>query len=195
MKGLFVKSKLILTLLTVGAAATVGTVATFSAFSSTTSNTGNSFASGTVDVDDNDGGTTALYVESNKKPTDSVEKCIKVTYLGSLAATLKLYTPSTIANGTLFNLKIERGTQTTGVFPACGDFAAGATLFNNTLGSFAASHSGWTNGLDARGSAWAQNDAVAYRFTVTQNDDTTVDAHTSVTSSGSHDFTWEARNN
>jgi len=40
----------------------------------------------------------------------------------------------------------------------------------------------------------ALGDTVAYRFTVTQNDDPTPDAHTSVQSSGSRDFTWEARN-
>jgi hypothetical protein len=34
-----------------------------------------------------------------------------------------------------------------------------------------------------------------HRFTVTQNDDATANAHTAITSSGSHDFTWEARNN
>jgi hypothetical protein len=101
-----VKNKLILTLVVVGAAAAAGTIATFSAFSSTTSNSGNSFASGTVDIDDNDGGSTPLYVESNKKPGDFVEKCSRVTYVGSLASSVKLYTASSITNGSLFNLKI-----------------------------------------------------------------------------------------
>jgi hypothetical protein len=190
-----VKNKLILTLVVVGAAAAAGTIATFSAFSSTTSNSGNSFASGTVDIDDNDGGSTPLYVESNKKPGDFVEKCIRVTYVGSLASSVKLYTASSITNGSLFNLKIERGSGLSGSFPSCTGFSAGATLYDGSLGAFASTHQNWSNGLDARGSAWAQNDAVDYRFTVTQNDDTTVDAHTSVTSSGSHNFTWEARNN
>ena len=194
-KGFSVKSKLILTLLTVGAAATVGTIATFSAFSSTTSNTGNSFASGTVDLDDSDGGTTALYVESNKKPGDFVEKCIRVSYLGSLAATVKLYTGSTVTNGTLFNLKIERGSSLSGAFPACAGFTPGATLYDGTLGGFASTYTDYASGVDAKGSAWAQNNTVDYKFTVTQNDDPTVDAHTSVTSSGLHNFTWEARNN
>jgi hypothetical protein len=190
-----VKNKLILTLVVVGAAAAAGSIATFSAFSSTTSNSGNSFASGTVDVDDNDGGSTALYVESNKKPGDFVEKCIRVTYVGSLAATIKLYTTTTVTNGSLFNLKIERGSGLSGAFPSCTDFAAAATLYDGTLGNFASTKTDWASGIDAKGSAWAQNNAVDYRFTVTQNDDTTVDAHTSVTSSGSHSFTWEARNN
>lgn len=191
------KHKLLLTLVVIGAVGTVTTLGTYSAFTGTTSNTGNSFASGTVAVGDNDGGTTALYVESNKKPGDFVEKCIKVTYTGSLGSTIKLYTTSVVTNGSLFNLKIERGTQTTGVYPACGDFApaVGGTLFNNTLGFFASNHTSWTNGITARDVAWAQNDSVAYRFTVTQNDDVVANAHTAVTSSGSHDFVWEARNN
>lgn len=187
--------KLLLTLMIVGIVASVGAYGTYSAFSGTTSNTGNSFSAGTVVIGDNDGGTTALYTESNKKPGDFVERCIRVTYTGSLGATVKLYTPSTITNGTLFNLKIERGSGLSGAFPSCAGFAAAATLYDSTLGGFATAHSSWTNGLDARGSAWAQNDAVDYRFTATVNDDPTPNAHTSAASSGSHDFTWEARNN
>ena len=62
------------------------------------------------------------------------------------------------------------------------------------LGSFATTYAGGYPGK-AGGTAWAQNDTVDYRFTITQNDDATANAHTAVKSSGAHDFTWEARNN
>src|SRR5436189_260190 len=70
------------------------------------------------------------------------------------------------------------------------------------LGSFAAftattTNTGNTTGLDGKPTAgvWNTNDSVDYRFTITQNDDTTANAHTSVATSGAHTFTWEARNN
>ncbi|MGI8779925.1 MAG: TasA family protein [Solirubrobacteraceae bacterium] len=186
--------KITLSILIVGLLAGVAGFGAFSAFSATTSNTGNSFASGTVAIGDNDGGSTALYTASNKKPGDAVTSCIRVTYTGTLGSAVKLYTPSTVTNGTLYNIKVERGTQTTGVFPACGDFAATSTAFDAALSTFPITYA---TGLDgkAAAAAWATSDVVAYRFTVTQNDDTTANAHTSATSSGSHDFTWEARNN
>jgi hypothetical protein len=189
------KRKLLLSLLVIGIVGSVATLGTYSAFTATTSNAGNSFASGTVAIGDNDGGSTALYVESNKKPGDFVEKCIRVTYTGSLTSTVKLYSTSTVTNGSLYNLKIERGSGLSGSFPACTGFVAAATLFDNSLGTFMSTHSSYAAGIDARGAAWAQNDAVDYKLTVTQNDDTVANAHTSVTASGSHDFTFEARNN
>jgi hypothetical protein len=186
--------KISLTVLIAGLLAGVAAFGAFSAFSATTSNTGNSFASGTVAIGDNDGGSTALYTASNKKPGDSVTSCIKVTYTGTLASTVKLYTPSVITNGASYTLLVERGTQTTGVFPACGDFAATSTAYNSTLDLFPTTYAAGVDGK-AAAAAWATSDYVAYRFTVTQNDDPTATGHIAAVSSGSHDFTWEARNN
>ena len=186
--------KISLTALITGLVASAAAFGAFSAFSATTSNTGNSFASGTVAIGDNDGGSAALYTSAANKPGDSVVSCIRVTYTGSLASSVKLYTPSVITNGTLFNLKVERGTQTAGVFPACWDFAATSTVYDAALGSFPTTYAAGSDGK-AAAAAWATSDTIAYRFTVTQNDDATVNAHTAVTSSGLHDFIWEARNN
>src|SRR3954469_19470592 len=76
----------------VGALVGVGTL---SAFSSSTSNSGNNFDAGTVFISDNDAGS-ALYNVTNQKPGDTVTSCIKVTYGGSLAANVHLYTASSI---------------------------------------------------------------------------------------------------
>jgi hypothetical protein len=184
--------KILMTLLVVGVVAATAGFGVFAAFSATTDNSGNSIATGTVSIGDNDGGSASLYSVSNAKPGDSQSGCIRATYTGSLGATVKLYTSSGITNGTNFNLKVERGSGLSGAFPACTGFSAAATLYDGDLGSLGANYAG---GVDARGSAWAQNDAVDYRFTITQKDDTTANAHTSVTSSGAHTFTWEARNN
>jgi hypothetical protein len=186
--------KISLTVLIAGVVAGVAGFGAFSAFSATTANTGNSFASGTVAIADNDGGSAALYTSTGNAPADSVVSCIRVTYTGSLASSVKLYLAGAITSGSQFNLKIERGTQSTGAFPACGDFAATSSAYDGALGSFPTSYGAGADGK-AAGAAWATNDSIAYRFTITQNDDATPNAHTTVGSSGAHDFTWEARNN
>jgi len=152
--------KLTLTVLIAGLLAGVAALGAFSAFSATTSNTGNSFASGTDAIGDNDGGSAALYASSNSEPGDSVISCIRVTYTGSLASAVKLYASSAITNGTQFNLKVERGTQTTGAFPACGDFAATSTAYDGALGSFPSTYAAGLDGKSAA-AAWATNDIVA----------------------------------
>jgi hypothetical protein len=186
--------KLSLTVLIAGLLAGVAALGAFSAFSATTSNTGNSFASGTVAIGDNDGGSTALYTSANNKPNDPVVSCIRVTYTGSLASAVKLYTPSTIGGGTALHLKVERGTQSSGIFPACGDFAMTSVAYDGVLGLFPTTYAAGVDGKAAT-AAWATNDTIAYRFTASVVDDSTPGAHTTVSDSGLHDFTWEARNN
>jgi hypothetical protein len=187
--------KLSLTALIVGLVAGVAAVGAFSAYSETTSNTGNSFATGSVSIGDNDGSSAALYSSSGRKPGDSVVSCIRVTYTGSLASNVKLYASGLTlpANDTTFNLKVERGGQTTGSFPNCGDFAPTSAPYDGPLAAFPTSYA---TGLDGKAAAatWATNNTVDYRFTITVNNDGTAGAHTAVVSSGSHDFTWEAQN-
>jgi hypothetical protein len=170
----------------------------FSAFTATTSNSGNSITSGTVKVDQHAGATT-LYSVTNQKPGDATSGCVRVTYSGSLAATVHLYTTSSVTNGSLYNLKVERGSGLTSPDGTmhCTGFTASSTAYNGTLGGFTTTYTDFATGLAGKASdaAWANTDAVDYKFTITQNDDTTANAHTSATSSGAHTFVWEARNN
>src|ERR1700748_3701533 len=107
------RSKVLRTLLVLGIVACIAGAGVFSAFSSQTDNPGNVITAGTVTLEDNEGGT-ALYVMNAAKPGESKTSCIKVTYKGSLPATVKLYTPSTIGElGPYVNLKVEGGTHTT----------------------------------------------------------------------------------
>lgn len=191
--------KLLATLLVVGAVGAAAGFGAYSAFTATTTNTGNSLAAGTVKVDQHAGATT-LYTSTGLKPADTVTKCVRVTYSGSLAASLKIYVSSGITNGTLFNLKIERGSGMTTLdnTMSCAGFTADTAgtevVYNGALGSFGTTYAAGSDGKNAA-AAWAANDAKDYRFTLTVNDDTTANAHTTVSSSGSHTFTWEARNN
>lgn len=188
------RRKLLLTLIVLGALGSVAGWATFSAFSATTSNTGNSFAAGTVAISDNDAGS-AMYSVSNQKPGDSTVACIKVTYTGSLDATVKIYASSIPAFGQYVNLLVETGTGSP-TFPGCTGFVADAapTLYSGTLKAFADTYTSFANGLaDNPGAAatkWITNDAVVYRFTLTLQDNNSANGGTT----GVHSFTWEAQN-
>src|ERR1700761_3503273 len=104
------RSKVLRTLLVLGLVACVAGAGVFSAFSSQTENSGNVITAGTVTLEDKDGGH-ALYTVTNAKPGEAKATCIKVTYKGSLPATVKLFTPTTSASlGELapyVNLKVE----------------------------------------------------------------------------------------
>src|SRR5690349_6958672 len=134
--------KLMLSLLVVAVLGSVAAFGVFAAFSQTTVNSGNSFAAGTVTIGDNDAGS-ALYNVSNRKPGDTVTSCIRVTYSGTLASDVHLYTPDVIgAIGPYVNLTIDAGSQPAASFPSCTGFSpdAGGPLFNGTLAGFATAH-------------------------------------------------------
>jgi predicted ribosomally synthesized peptide with SipW-like signal peptide len=190
--------KLLITVLLVGIAGSVAGSATFSAFSSTTSNSGNSFAAGTVLLSDNDAGS-ALYSVSNAKPNDSSVTCIKVTYTGTLVADVRLYTTSTVnALASYVNLTVEKGTVVGNpAFPGCGTFTSQSTLYSGTLANFVTNKNSYANGVSVYPGAqtqWNQNDSVWFRVTVQLADDNNANGGASPLSTGSHAFTWEARN-
>jgi hypothetical protein len=114
-----------------------------------------------------------------------------------LAASVKLYMSAGVTNGDKYTLQVERGSGITA--PAadmnCTGFSAGSTAFaTGDLDTFGTSYGAGTDGK-ASGAAWATNDAVDYRFTITTKDDATANAHTTSNSTGTFTFTWEARNN
>jgi predicted ribosomally synthesized peptide with SipW-like signal peptide len=193
------RSKVLRTLLVLGIVACIAGAGVFSAFSSQTENSGNVITAGTVTLEDNDGGT-ALYNVTNAKPGESKTSCIKVTYKGSLPATVKLFTPTvTFAElAPYVNLKVEAGTQTTSTFPSCTEFtplSTGATLYEGTLSAFGTEHGTYANGIvtnPASATKWETNNALVYRFTATLSSSApeTVQGK----STGSHAFRWEAQN-
>jgi hypothetical protein len=186
--------KVLLTCVVVGIAGAIAGIGAYSAFTGTTSNTGNSFASGTVTLADNDGGT-ALLSLANAKPADAATGCIKVTYTGSLAAGVRMYGTVTGSLAQYLTLTVTRGTNTS-AFSSCAAFVADATdyigsgagvVYSGNLSAFPAS---WAAGYVDPTAAWAQNDAHSYKFVVTVQDNNAAQGLTSTAS-----FTWEARNN
>ena len=188
--------KALATLAVVGAAGSLAGIGAFSAFSSTTANTGNSFASGTVVLADNDANA-AMYALTNQKPGVVTEKCIKVTYTGSLDADVKLYTTSTIDTlGAYVNLAITQGSQASPSFPDCTGFTPDATgvIYSGTLANFASTYPSYASGLattPAGATKWTSSaGTLVYKFSVQVADTDAAQGQTT----GSHSFIWQARN-
>jgi hypothetical protein len=187
--------KILATCAVIGAAGAFAGIATFSAFSSSTTNSGNSFAAGSVTIGDNDAGS-AMYVLANQKPGAATDKCIKVTYTGSLDADVRLYTPSAIgALGPYVNLTVTPGTQASSTFPDCTGFVAdsGGAIYSGTLAAFATAHNSSANGLltyPGGATKWVNADAVVYRFSVSLADNDLAQGQTT----GAHSFVWQAQN-
>lgn len=181
------------TLVVVGVTGTLAGVGSFSAFTSAASNDNNRLSAGTVVLADNDGGTTPLYDMSAATPGATQTSCIRVAYTGSLPATVKIFTPSTIgALGSEVNLKIEAGTQASPSYPSCTGFVADTTLFDAALSTFATSYGGGITDFPGSGTSWGNGDAVVYRVTATLS----ASAGDSVqgATTGLHTLRWEARN-
>ncbi|HWC49611.1 MAG TPA: TasA family protein [Solirubrobacterales bacterium] len=190
-------TKVLLTALCVGALGSLAAMGVFGAFSATTTNAGNTITAGTVSIADNDAGA-AMYSITNAKPGESVSKCIKVTYTGSLDADVHIYTTSTIgALGQYVELTITPGTQTTPTFPSCTGFTpdSGGALYSGTLANFATAKNSYANGVvdyPGTGTKWAANESVVYQVTATLQSSAPEAAQGATT--GAHTFTWEARN-
>ena len=191
--------KVLATLLVLTLMGAVTGGATLSALASETENAGNTFAAGSVAITDNDGGpSNPLYNLSALEPGQGAERCIKVTYNGTLNGTVRLYTDSTIGSlGTQANLTITPGTQSgSPAFPSCAGFTpdSGGNLFNGTLAGFRTAHNNWATGLADAGpgnaTSWTAGNTVVYRYRITVTDDDTVVNK----SSGAHRFVWEGQN-
>jgi hypothetical protein len=184
--------KVLRTLAVVGVLAALAGVGAFSVFSDFTDNDNNQVSAGTVDINDNDGGS-ALYSLTGAKPGQSAAaKCIKVDYSGSLPADVKLYTPSTIGTlGPYVTLKIEGGTQTT-FNTNCSGFTAQRTVFNAALNTFPTSYAGAVADNPQSQTAWNNGDAVVYRVTATLSSSAPNSAQGATT--GLHTIRWEAQN-
>jgi len=192
-----IRTKILRTLVVLGLLACIASAGVFSAFSSQTDNPGNAVTAGTVTLSDNDAGS-ALYGLADAKPGDSRTSCVEVTHAGSLDASVRLYTPSSIGPlGPSVNLKIEPGSQASPSFPGCSGFNAdsGGALFEGTLAAFASEHDSYADGIaDNPGTVatkWANGDTVVYRVTATLSAAAPNSAQGQ--STGSHVLRWEAQ--
>jgi hypothetical protein len=201
------KAKSALILFVIGLIGAVGGLATWSAFSATTSNDSNNFATGSVTLSDNDSGA-AMFDLTGAGPGDTLSKCIRVTYSGSLDSTVRLY--GAVAGGNGLNQYLDL-TVTRGSFPGappanmgCTGFAADSVaysggngagangvMFNARMNNYPTTYGGAIH--DAPGGTdeiWTNPTSHVYRFDVTVADDLNAADKTH-----QQTFTWEARNN
>jgi hypothetical protein len=192
--------KVLSSVLVVGVLAGATTFGVYGAFSATTQNAGNEISTGTVQFTDNDAGT-ALYNLTAAKPGSSVSRCIKTTYTGTLPSAVRLRTTTT-APGALaqyIDVKITQGTSTSTTFPDCSGFtpaATGSVLYTGTLATFEATRGSYEDGIataPAGQTTWSTGASVVYKIDATLQ--TTTPESGQGSSSGVHDFVWEARNN
>ena len=163
-------------LLGVGAAGAIAAFGTFSAFSSTTENPNNKIATGTVVLTDNDGNPGQALIDlSDAKPGQPYDQCIRITYTGSLPATMKMYVPDAIgANGDDLDLEVTPGTVTDPTFKSCTGWATTESDLwgdglggNKTLDDFQVAHNAFSNGLGhAPGGTFTNGESQVYRFRV-----------------------------
>ncbi|HVX32323.1 MAG TPA: hypothetical protein VHA80_04210 [Solirubrobacterales bacterium] len=168
----------------------------YGAFTATTQNAGNEVASGSVEFSDNDSGA-ALYNATNIKPGESITRCIKVTYGGSLPAVARLYSPSSPGPLAQYvELTVTQGTQASPTFPGCTGFAADSTgvIYSGTLQAFEQTRGSYGAGVVTAPpgrSSWGAGESVIYRFQAVLQ--ASAPDSSQGWSSGEHSFVWEAR--
>jgi hypothetical protein len=182
--------RFLIILICLGALGTVAGVGSYAAFSDNTSRGSNSFEGGTVTLSSNSAAT-PIYSLTSRSPGDIGERCVRITYSGSLASTVRLYRGS-FSGGTglesYITLTVTRGT---GTQTDCSDFSSAASVYSGTLAAFPSTYAGGLALTNAGGSGtWSQNDAVTYRVTATLQNNTAAQG----LATGTHSFTWEARN-
>ncbi len=156
------------------------------AYTGVTSNSGNTFSAGTVSLTDDDSGT-ALFTVSGLQPGSTGQRCLTVSYHGTLGAQVKLFVTPGSVTGTGLDaylvLKVEEGTG--GSNASCAGFS-GTQIFNSTLGSLAGSATNSATGLGSWAPTGAGQNRV-YRFTYGLQDDNAAQGLNCQAS-----FTWEA---
>ena len=174
-------------------------VGTLAAFAATTSNTANTFTTGTVLLSDNDAGSAMLSL-SGAKPGDASTACIRVTYAGTLPATVRPYGTTTGSGlDAYLTLTVTRGAITSPTFPSCTGFTADATnylgagagiVYSGTLQAYADDYaSAVPDPTAAATHTWVQNETHDYKFSIT-----VVDNNVAQGKNATQTFTWEARN-
>lgn len=188
-------TRVLTALIATGLVAVASGRATFATFTATTKNPNDSYIAGNVSLADNDAGT-LMWDVTNQLPTSpAIVRCIRVTYTGSVAATVRLYTTTVgSALDPYLNVTAEKGSMPAAtVFPNCTGFTSEATIApSGTLQAFKTARAGWASGIAAfpgAQTAWNSGDSLVYRFTVQLQN---VFAAQGLT--GLVGLTWEAQN-
>jgi hypothetical protein len=175
--------------------------ATFAAYTATTQNGANRIEAGSVKLSDNGDGSSLLSL-SAAVPGDTSTACIKVTYDGTLPATVRLHgTTAGTGLDPYLDLKVTRGTYnpSTPAFKSCTNFQADGTdyigagngvIYNGTLQGYPDNYAaGLVDPLSGSPESWTNSEVHVYRLDVTLQNN-----FAAQTLDAAQTFSWEARN-
>jgi hypothetical protein len=160
------------------------------AFTAQNDNTNNSVTSATVALTDNDSSTAMFANVTGLLPAVNVDKCIDVTYTGSVDPTAVLLYAAGAPTGTLaqyLDLTIDIGADTPDAFRSCTSFVSSGTLYSGTLAAFATGHAGYATGV----TTWDPStspETRTFRFRISVQDTTAAAGLTTT-----FGFSWETR--
>lgn len=175
-------------------AALASGMATHSALSQSTAVGGNGFATGTVDLEDNDAGQALLSLTA-AEPGATDTSCTQVTYNGTLDAAVRLYGAVSGALAPYLQVTVTRGTDSSPAFGDCTGFVAEDTdhigagagvLYEGTLAGLPTT---WDAGVNDGPDTWTTGSGHSYRVSVTLANDVAARGLTADAT-----FVWEARN-
>jgi len=160
------------------------------AFVAQNDNTGNQVSSATINLADNDANTAMFANVTGLIPGTNSERCIDVTYTGSVNPTAVLLYASGAPTGTLatyLDLTIDIGADTADPFGTCTSFTSTGTLYSGTLAAFATARTGYATGL----TTWDPStspETRTFRFRLSVQDTPAAQGLTST-----FGFSWETR--
>jgi hypothetical protein len=161
------------------------------AFVAQSDNPGNQVTSATVQLTDNDSTTAMFDNVPGLIPGQVVERCIDVTYTGSIDPTAVSLFAAGTPSGTLssfLDLTIDFAPDTADAYGSCATFPGSPTaVYSGTLAAFAAARTDYTSGL----TTWNPGlgpETRTFRLRVSVQDNAS--AANKTTTFG---FTWETR--
>ena len=160
------------------------------AFVAQNDNTSNQVTAAAVDLTDNDSGTAMFNNVTGLMPGTNVDRCVDVTYTGSVDPTAVLLYASGAPTGTLapyLDLTIDVGDDTGDPFRTCTSFVSTGTLYSGTLSNFATSHANYAAGLSTWDPAGSP-ETKTFRFRLAVQDNAAAEGLTST-----FGFSWETR--
>src|SRR3954447_13904030 len=151
------------------------------AFVAQNDNVTNQVTAAAVDLTDNDSSTAMFNNVTGLMPGTTVDRCIDVTYTGSVDPTAVLLYTSGAPTGTLapyLNLTIDVGADTADAFRTCTAFVSSSTLYNGTLSDFATNRAGYAPGLSTWDPA-GTGETRTFRFRISVQDNAAAEGLTS----------------
>ncbi len=162
------------------------------AFVAQNDNSTNTVTSAAIALSDNDATTAMFNNVTGMIPGTTYERCIDVTYTGTIDPTAVMLYATGAPTGTLapyLDLTVQIGADTPAAFRDCTGFVSSSTLYTGTLDNFAGTKTGYANGVTTWDPAGPPSlETRTFRFALTVQDNTA--AANKTTTFG---FSWETR--